>query len=246
MTLVLMARDCPWVGLMKSGAKNLLYLVDLLSGLDVGQLNEIGDACEWLRVARGKEVISQKQQTTDVYFIVEGRVAAKGYSVDGKEVTYAEIPAGHVFGEFSAIDRKPRSAAIEAIEDSYLARMDSDQFRRLVVDYPTIGLKLAELLVLKNRNLTDRMFEYSTMAVHQRVCTELLRMVEENDTGDAALIEPAPSHYQIATRLSTHREAVSKELSRLSRLGVVDSGRKKIRVLDVDRLRKLAQSDSYA
>ncbi|MEM6460945.1 MAG: Crp/Fnr family transcriptional regulator [Pseudomonadota bacterium] len=231
---------------MKSGAKNLLHLVDLLCDLEVEQLNEIGETCEWLRISRGKEVISQKQQTTDVYFIVEGRVAAKGYSIDGKEVTYAEIPAGHVFGEFSAIDRQPRSAAIEAVDDSYLARMDAKQFRRLVVDYPTIGLKLAEMLVRKNRNLTARMFEYSTMAVHQRICTELLRMVEQNNAVDSALIEPAPSHYEIATRLSTHREAVSKELARLSRLGVVDSGRKKIRILDLKRLRQLAQADSYA
>ena len=150
---------------MKSGAKNLLYLVDLLSDLEVEQLNDIGETCEWLRVARGKEVISQKQHTTDIYLIVEGRVAAKGYSVDGKEVTYAEIAAGNIFGEFSAIDRKPRSAAIEALEDSYLARMDADQFRRLIVDYPGIGLKLAELLVRKNRRMTERMFEYSTMVV---------------------------------------------------------------------------------
>lgn len=231
---------------MKSGAKNLLYLVDIFSELEVDQLNDIGETCEWLRVARGKEVISQKQQTTDIYFIVEGRVAAKGYSVDGKEVTYAEIAAGQIFGEFSAIDRKPRSAAIEALEDSYLARMDPGQFRRLIVDYPTIGLKLAELLVRKNRNMTERMFEYSTMVVHQRICLELLRMIDENESSDAYLIEPAPSHYQIATRLSTHREAVSKELARLSKLGVVDSGRKKIRILDVARLRKLAHTDSYA
>ncbi|MEX3009613.1 Crp/Fnr family transcriptional regulator [Hoeflea sp. TYP-13] len=230
---------------MKSGAKNLLYLVNLLAELDVDQLNAIGEDCEWLRVSKGQEVISQNQKTTDVYFIVEGGVAAKGYSVDGKEVTYAEISAGQVFGEFSAIDQQPRSAAIEALEDSYLARMDSDQFRKLIIDYPLIGLKLAELLVRKNRNLTDRMFEYSTMAVHQRVCTELLRMVEENDSGETSLIEPAPSHYQIATKLSTHREAVSKELARLSKLGVVNSGRRKIEVLDLERLRQLAQSDFY-
>lgn len=230
---------------MKPGARNLLHLVDLFSELDVEQLNDIGDKCEWLRVARGKEVISQKQQTTDVYFIVEGRVAAKGYSVDGKEVTYAEIAAGQIFGEFSAIDRRPRSAAVEAIYDSYIARMEADQFRQLVIDYPTIGLKLAEMLVRKTRKVTERMFEFSTMAVHQRVCTELLRMAEENTSGDTSLIEPAPSHYQIATRLSTHREAVSKELARLSKLGIVDSGRKKIRVLDMDRLRQLAHSDSY-
>lgn len=86
------------------------------------------------------------------------------------------------------------------------------------------------------------MFEYSTMAVHQRVCTELLRMVDSEHDGNSFMIEPAPSHYQIATMLSTHREAVSKELARLSRMGIVASGRRKIEVLDVERLRQLAQT----
>ena len=57
------------------------------------------------------------------------------------------------------------------------------------------------------------------------------------------LIEPAPSHYEIATRLSTHREAVSKELAALSKDGVVDSGRKSIRILDLARLQQMTSYD---
>ena len=225
-------------------AKNLLYLVNLFNGLSTEDTNTIGDQCEWLRIDKNADVIGQKQDSTDVYFVVEGRMAAKGYSEEGKEVTYAEISRGEVFGEFSAIDQAPRSATIQAIEESYIARMSASAFRKLIMDFPLVGLNLAELLVQKNRQLTNRMFEFSTMAVSERICAELLRMMEANEASMATgEIENAPSHYEIATRLSTHREAVSKEMASLSRRGIIESGRKTIKILDPDRLRSLTHHD---
>jgi hypothetical protein len=46
----------------------------------------------------------------------------------------------------------------------------------------------------------------------------------------------------LATRLSTHREAVSRELSFLASRKVIELGRRRIRVLDLDRLMALAES----
>ena len=161
---------------MDTQTTNLLHTVKLFSALPPEQTNAIGDLCEWLRVEKGATVIDQKTKSTDVYFVAEGRVAAKGYSVEGKEVTYAEIGAGQIFGEFSAIDQQQRSAAIEALEDSYLAKLSSSAFRQLLLDYPPLGLRLSELLVAKNRALTNRMFEYSTMAVSQRICASQFRL----------------------------------------------------------------------
>ena len=229
---------------MTPQATNLLHLVDLFSDLSVEQTNAIGDRCDWHRVEKGSEVIGQKQSSNDVYFVVEGRVAAKGFSLEGKEVTYAEIDRGEIFGEFSAIDGQSRSASIQALEDTYLARMTSADFRQLILQMPEVGLKLVELLVQKNRVVTNRMFEFSTMAVSQRICAELLRMLGPQPNGEnSGIISPSPSHYEIATRLSTHREAVSKELANLSRQGIVKSSRRSIEVLDIKKLNGMTRFD---
>ena len=229
---------------MDAQTTNLLHTIELFSALPPEQTNAIGDLCEWIRVEKGATIIDQKTKSTDVYFIAEGRVAAKGYSHEGKEVTYAEIGAGQVFGEFSAIDQQQRSSAIEAVEDAYLAKLSSNAFRQILLDYPLLGLRLCELLVAKNRSLTNRMFEYSTMAVSQRICAELLRMMHASDNDQSpGLIQPSPSHYEIATRLSTHREAVSKEIASLTRKGILESGRKFIHILDPARLRELTSYD---
>ena len=222
---------------------NLLYLIEIFSDLDPETVNQIAATCNWQRYGKGQEVISQKEESTDVFFVVEGRVSAIGYSREGKEVTYSEIGRGELFGEFSALDEKPRSAAIKTLEESHIGQMSASRFREILLAYPSISLKLLEQIVSKNRYLTERIFEFSTLAVRHRVCAELMRMVDPDKVFDDRFsIEPAPSHYQIATRLSTHREAVTRELSALSQQEIVEVGRQKIHILSVNKLAKLAQS----
>lgn len=219
-----------------------LQTIELFADLGEQELGEIDQKCAWLRYPKGRELISQSEDSTDIFFVAEGSVAAKGYSSEGKEVTYSEISTGEMFGEFAAIDGKPRSASIETLQESHVARMSSSDFRDLVATHPVIGLRLAEHLVQKNRLHTNRIFEFSTMDVRHRICAELMRMVgtDEHD-GMQCIIKPAPSHYQIATKLSTHREAVSREFASLSSQGILEVGRQKIAVLDIPRLRRLTQ-----
>jgi hypothetical protein len=54
--------------------------------------------------------------------------------------------------------------------------------------------------------------------------------------GKIAHIGDAPTHSEIASRTSTHREAVSRELNRLSRLGIIERRGRNLVVKDIDRL----------
>ncbi len=224
------------------GFNNLLHMVDLFSQLEPEQVDNASKKCNWHRYKTGVEIVTQMDQSTDIFFVAEGRVSAKGYSREGKEVNYAEIASGEIFGEFSALDGKPRSASIETLEESYIGQMSAKEFRSILSAYPSVGLKLSELLVQKNRHLTGRMFEFSTLSVRNRICAELLRMIDYDKVlDDGCWIDPAPSHYQIATRLSTHREAVTRELSDLAVHGILEIGRKKIKVIDISHLRAITQ-----
>ena len=78
------------------------------------------------------------------------------------------------------------------------------------------------------------------MAVKNRIHAELLRLCRHHMDGEnAATITPAPTHAEIASRISTHREAVTRELSALARAGLVSHPRGALVVTDVDRLEQL-------
>jgi len=95
------------------------------------------------------------------------------------------------------------------------------------------------------RRLTARVLEFSTLAVANRIQSELLRLAGVDINPDEeVLIRPAPKHALIASRVSTHREAVTKELGRLTRLCIIERRGPDLAVTDVERLARMVRDAS--
>jgi hypothetical protein len=94
------------------------------------------------------------------------------------------------------------------------------------------------------RVLTTRIFEFSTMAVRQRLRAELLRLaVAVTGDEDQAILSPAPKHAEIASRISTHREAVTREFTWLEGQGYVVKEGRALKIPSLERLRDLVNKD---
>ena len=192
---------------------------------------------------RGSMILSENDRSTDVYFVLQGRVGIKSFAENGHEVAYHEIREGECFGEFAAIDGLARSATLEALEDVSVARLTAQQFHHLIMTNPEFGWALAHHLVGKLRRMSARIREFSTQPVNVRIRLELLRLARAYAKGEnKGLIRPAPTHQAIASLVSTHREAVSRELGALARDNIIRTGRQSIEIIDIARLRQLAHA----
>jgi CRP-like cAMP-binding protein len=90
------------------------------------------------------------------------------------------------------------------------------------------------------RALTERVFEFSTLAVRNRIHAELLRLAHASDKGTRPItIAPMLTHAELANRLSTHREAVTRELNNLTRLGVIARSGNDLVIPDMKALERL-------
>lgn len=187
----------------------------------------------------GSQVLSHRDKSNDVFFILSGRLHVKNYSRSGREFIYSEIGAGQLFGEFSAIDGLPRSASVEAMEDSLVARMRTADFLALLKSDFDLTLRLLRLLTAKSRGLSDRLFELIALTARDRLCGELARLAGEGvKEGTSVMIRPAPTHYEFAARIGSHREAVTRELNQLAARGYLRLGRRHIEILDPARFAK--------
>ena len=85
--------------------------------------------------------------------------------------------------------------------------------------------------------MTARIIEFSTLAVKNRIHCEILRMARaiQDGTGEYE-INPAPTHSEIAGRISTHREAVRREISYLKQIGIIERRGRAFVVRDIDEL----------
>jgi CRP-like cAMP-binding protein len=85
-------------------------------------------------------------------------------------------------------------------------------------------------------DLDQRFYETSVMPMKVRLHAELLRISRRRRDG-ALIISPPPTHHDLAGRIGSQREAVSKELKRLERDGVIMRGRAAIQLIREDVLR---------
>lgn len=195
--------------------------------------------------AKGQEIIGRTNDLKDVYLLVDGVARVIVYSVSGKAVTFRRLAAGSLVGEFAAIDGLNRSASVEAVETCRAIRINAQLFNELMQNDPRFMCFVLSHLVSIIRSLTSRIVEYSTLGVTSRIHTELLRMAHAAPgNGSQKEISPAPTHSEIAGRISTHREAVSREISRLKQMGILERRGRSLTVRDVERLEQMVRDAS--
>lgn len=224
----------------KSSMAESLAHIDILRGLTEADIKAVEHRCRWRRYGAGELVIGHLDDSRDVFFIVGGLVQVKMYSPAGKEVLFREIGPGQVFGEYAAIDGEPRSANVIALTDSVLASMPARTFQEVLHEHPSVGFALLTNLTRQLRGLTERVFEFSAFAVGNRIQAELLRLARGQETSDnSASVHPVPKHAEIAARISTHREAVTRELSRLEKMGLIKRANGRLEIPDIASLEQL-------
>ena len=227
---------------MSVADERTLLGVELFDGLLLAQQREIAACCTWRRYGAGQEIVAQNSRSTDVYFILGGRARATLYDRSGTVVTFSDLGSGKSFGDLAAIDGGLRSVTVVALEDCLVVAMSAPAFRDVVGRYPPVALKLLRQLAALVRALTERVVEFSTLDVEARIHSELLRLAETGlGQGKTVTVAPAPTHADLASRVSTHREAVTKTLNRLKRDGLIEMSRRGLVIPDLDRFRRWVQ-----
>ena len=197
--------------------------IKLLSDIPEEKLSLLGQRCKWRRFEPEELILNLNDQSTDIYFIVRGEVQASVFSETGRRVIMSDLKSGDYFGEFSAIDGQPRSATIVALTRTLVAQMPDAVFIDILAKYPSASIAVMKSMVSVIRTLNERVVEFSTLGVPNRIHAELLRLAHAGRIVDGAgRISPPPTHAEIAARISTHREAVTRELKQLERKGVIE------------------------
>jgi len=133
-----------------------------------------------------------------------------------------------------------RSASVFALESSELASISAKAFWEILGRHPEVSAIVLKNLASQLRDVSNRLYEFTALAVKNRIHAELLRLAKQNMVSDdQAVISPAPTHTEIASRISTHRVAVTREFSELARMGIVERNQRKLVIRDVTRLARL-------
>lgn len=225
-------------------SENTLAGINLFNDLKTSQRKEIVDICRGMTVPSKSVVVDQFDLSKEVYFIVSGTVRVTYYSKFDKEVSFREQYPGEMFGELSAIDGEARSAHIRALTDVSLVVIQAEDFINLLDKYPTLSLKVMQHLSLLIRSLSERVIEFSALQVNRRVHNELIRISKRSESkGKRIIISPSPTHIELANRVSTHREAVTRELNSLEDRNILERNNQYWEIPDIMVLERMVEAE---
>lgn len=220
-----------------------LSRIEPFTGLDEQSLKEVAASCRFQRSDAKHQVIAYQDDSADVFFIVSGKVRVVIHSLSGKEISYRDLEAGEMFGELAAIDGQQRSASVVAVAETLLIAMSAAAFRETIRRHPPVAEAVLERLTRLVRLYSQRLYEMRTLDVQSRIRAELLRLAEDSLGEDnTATISPLPTSADIAARVNTRREAVSRELASLTRRGLIERQQKSLMIRDLAGLNRLVES----
>ena len=208
-----------------------------MDALPFGFADALSDRGTARRLDRGELLIVAGDTDTDAFLVTDGRFRVSLLSRTGREPLLAEVGAGSLIGELAAIDSQSRSATVTAVTPASVVRIDAATFRELLLSRSEWTLWLLRALSARSRSMTGRHLEFATLSVNGRVLAEVARLTAFGERyGDHAVLEDFPTHEDLAARIGTQREAVTRALRALARSGVIKQQRRRLEVLSVDTL----------
>ena len=214
--------------------------IPLFSGLSDGDARRLAVHCVWRSVAENELIIDYEDDTAEVVFVVEGRVRVLLRTAAGREVILDDMTTGQYFGEMAAIDGQPRSANVTALEKTRICAMPDAIFRDACCSIPAVNMAVLKVLAGRVRTLNQRLSEYAFLTAKQRLCAELLRLSRPRMGKEGQrIVSPPPLQRELADRISTQREVVTRELASLARKGIVEKTRGGLVLAEPDKLHAL-------
>jgi CRP/FNR family cyclic AMP-dependent transcriptional regulator len=209
---------------------------DLFRDLSASEIEEI-EGMTAMRTSRRGRVFFAPGQTGEVLFILKtGRVNIYRVTPDGKKLVTASLEPGTVFGEMSLIGQGMYDSFAEAAEDCTLCVMGRADVENLLKTKPAVALRAMEIMARRLREAEDRLEGAAFKGVPARLALMPLRL---RPGGSGELV--GVSHQDLADMVGTYRETVTRVLNDFQAQGLIELGRKRIRVLQPDRVAALAE-----
>jgi len=207
------------------GAARSLAAIPFFGGVAPALAARFAPRMQWMSVEPGRLLLDFDDPSDDVFFVLSGSVRVAMRTPGGRELILDDIPAGRFFGEMAAIDGALRSASVTALHRSRICRVPGPVFVALLAEAPDLARRLMRVLVQRIRESNSRLLELTTLDIRHRLYADLLRAAGPALADGTRVISPPPVQQIIASRIGGRREAVSREIARLLREGVLKRGR---------------------
>ena len=204
--------------------REFLQSVPLFSRLGEASLDAILRLTRRKRFRKDDVIFHEKEAGDSLFIILHGRVKVAIFGDDGKEVTLSMLGEGDFFGDLSLLDQEPRSATVIAEEDCELLSLQRDDFMRALEQDAGMSASLIQVLAARLRKANHQISTLALLDVYGRVARVIQELAEEEGKRlkDGRVVVRRPTHMDIAHRIGSSRETVTRMMRDLEENGHIE------------------------
>jgi CRP-like cAMP-binding protein len=220
----------------------LLRSSHLFATLSDAQLEAAVFSGRTLSLADGQMLFETGDQAERFYFVQSGKIKLYRLSPDGAEKVIEIVQPGHTFAEALMFLNQPvYPVSATALQGAQVFSIDNRHFKEVLRDSVDSCFKIMGTMSQRLRGLIKEIDHLTLQTASTRLCSMLWRQVE---TSGSDVVDLSIPKGVLASRLSIKPETFSRILHNLSDQGLLEVKGSKIRVLQIDVLRALAQPES--
>jgi CRP/FNR family transcriptional regulator len=192
------------------------------------------------RFAAGETLFYEGTPCEGLYVIGDGSVKITKTSGTGREIMLAIESAPNSVAEVPLFDDGNYPATVVAVTDCLTYLLRREDFRRFCGSHPEVPIRMLTVVGQRLRQLVSLIEAVTFGSVRQRVAGALLQAAEADKTGSLSV---NLTHEELALRLGTVREVVSRNIARFQAEGYLRVVRRQIVVLDREGLAREAETE---
>jgi CRP-like cAMP-binding protein len=203
--------------------QELLRTVPIFSELTDGDITSLAKLSSRRRFPKDTVVFFENEEGDSFFMILEGRIKVTILGDDGREVILSMLGPGDFFGEMALLDNEPRSATAIAVEETELLSLNRADFQTVLTDNRSITTALIKILTARLRRANHQISTLALLDVYGRVARVIVDMAREEGRRlrDGRIAFRRATHQEIANRIGTTRETVTRMLKDLERQGLI-------------------------
>ena len=227
---------------MLTDRTELLRQTILFRDLDDVILRSLASSAVEKQLAKDEILFIAGDDAAGLYVVIEGSVRAFRTGSDGREQVIHVERAVTTVAELPVFDDGAYPSTVAAEEESRVLFIAKEKVRAACLEHPQLALAAARLFASRLRNCAELVESLSLREVGQRLAEFLLDQAKKN--GDAAsgsiTFRQQLTHNQLAARIGTVREVVSRVMFRLQEQGLITAKGRVITIPDRAALERYA------
>ena len=188
----------------------------------------------------GQITIREADTSDFALLLLGGMVKVTARAQDGREALLAVRMAGDLVGEFAGIDGQPRVGTVTACGRVLARYILRSELLECTEQHPTIGLALSASVVAKLRTATGRIVDFTGCDVLGRLARILHHLAVIYGRPGRNEAQLPLSQPEMATLVGAAESSIHKALRVLRESGAVVTGYRRITILDLDCLARIA------